>query len=437
MSKTPLRLIAALALAAAPLHAQSLTRAEQAMRDYIAATKEQHIALLEQVVNIPSGSLNPDGVRAVGRVFQAAFDSLGFTTRLVEQPAAMRRGPHLVAEKRGKPGAPRLLLIGHLDTVFEGENQRFVREDSIARGAGTNDMKGGDVVIVWALRAMQRAGTLADAHLTVVFTGDEESPGEPIADSRRVLLDAARNSDLALGFEGGSLAFGTVGRRGASSWRLTVRAQQGHSSGIFRGTYGAGYELARILDGFRTALSEEPGLTFNPGVILAGERVQYDTMALAGTAAGKTNIIAPQAVAEGDLRFLRESQKDSARARMRAIVAQSLPGTSAEIAFADLYPAMDATTGNRRALAHYDSASRALGYPAVEALDPRNRGAGDLSFVAPLIDGLDGLGAWGRGAHSPNESVNLHSLAIQAERAAVFLTRVTNTDRGSWARVTP
>ena len=172
-------------------------------------------------------------------------------------------------------------------------------------------------------------------------------------------------------------------------------------------------------------LSGEPNLTFNPGVIVGGERVTYDTLQLSGTAAGKTNIIAPAVTVEGDLRTLSAGQLDSARARMRAIVARSLPGTSAEIAFADGYPAMSPTPGNYRLLAVYDSASRALGHDSVTAFDPGRRGAGDISFVAPVIDGLDGLGALGNGSHSPNENVDLTTLPMQTERAAIFMYRLS------------
>lgn len=423
--------VAAAPAASRPARAQPaparLGAAEQRIRDYVRRHEEEQVRYLARVVDIPSGTLNLAGVRRVGDVFRRSLDSLGFTTRWVELPPAVGRGGHLVAEHRGRRGTTRLLLIGHFDTVFEGEGQQFARQDSVARGAGSSDMKGGDVVALYALKALREAGALKDANITLVFTGDEESAGEPLALSRRDLVEAARRSDVALAFEGGNRDNATVARRGASTWTLRATGQQAHSAGVFGASagYGAVYEAARVLDEFRRTLAGEPNLTFNPGVIVGGTDVAYDTARVAGTASGKLNIVARQVTVSGDLRFLTEEQKERARERMRGIVARSLPGTAAEITFSDEYPAMAPTPGNYRLLAVYDSVSQALGYGAVEALDPGRRGAGDISFVAPYIDGLDGLGALGAGAHSPEEQVNLAALPMQTERAALLIYRLS------------
>ena len=416
---------AGLALGAAPAHAQ-LSSTDLKIRAFVRQHHEHEIAMLRRAVNINSGTMNFNGVRDVGRLFAAALDSLGFSTRWVAMPDSVNRAGHLIAVHKGRPGGTRLLLIGHFDTVFEGEGQQFVREDTIARGAGSSDMKGGDVVLIYALKALRDAGRLRDANVTVVFHGDEESPGLPLSVSRRDLRDAAEQSDVALAFEAGLQSLASVSRRGASSWLLTVEARQSHSAGVFgpQAGYGAIYEAARILDAFRRELAGQPDLTFNPGVILGGASVTYDTAHLSGTVSGKTNIIAPAAVVPGDLRFITEGQKDSTRAQMRRIVSEHLPGTTAGITFEDAYPAMPMTPGGEHLIALYDSASRALGYGPVRAQDPATRGAGDVSFVAPYIPGMDGLGALGRGAHTPNEMVNLNSLTMQTERAAVLMERL-------------
>jgi glutamate carboxypeptidase len=398
---------------------------EARLRDAVRARYDDAVALLARAVDMPSGTHNVAGVRRVGELFATELRAIGFETRWESLPDGMRRAGHLVAEHRGTRG-PRLLLIGHLDTVFEGENQRWVRDDSVARGAGTTDMKGGDVAMLLALRALADAGQLADMHVTVVMTGDEELPARPLSVARAALVDAARRSDLALAFEGGSATRFAIGRRGTSQWTLRVRGRQGHSSGIFSqgAGYGAVYEGARVIDEWRRAMVGERGLTFSVGLVGGGERVQLDSTGNALAASGKDNIIPPTFVASGDLRFLRDAQRDSARARMQAIVARSLPGTSAELTFEEGYPAMAVTPENERLLAIFDGASRALGYPAVETTPPENRGAGDVSFVAPYIPGIDGLGTDGRGSHSPEESVSLPSLRMAAERAAVFMARL-------------
>lgn len=423
-------LIIPFALSAQP----SLNRAEQTMRAEVAKHKEDQIAYLERLVNIPSGTLNMAGVREVGRVIGATLDSLGFTSRWVDVPAEMKRAGHLVSTHVGKPGSPRMLLIGHLDTVFEGENQRFERVDSIGKGAGTTDIKGGDVIMLYALKAMQAAGTLKDANITVVMTGDEEYPGEPLSVARAALIDAAKQSDIALAFEGGSRTMATIGRRSASEWVLKVTGQQAHSSGVFRIGYGAIYEAARILDEFRLELAGEENLTFNPGTIVGGSDVSYDTETQRGTTASKTNIIAPVTWVQGDLRAMTPEQIAGAKAKMTEIVGRHLKGTSAEITFSEGYPPMAVTPGGEKLLAFYSDASAALGYGALTASNPATRGAGDLSFVAPYIDGIEGLGALGSGSHSPNESVNLPALIMQTERAAVMLYRLSKEKAASVRR---
>lgn len=419
-------MLSLLLLVASTAKGQSLNRAEQRIRTAVAAARDGQIAYLQRVVDIPSSTLNFDGVRKVGAVFGASLDSLGFTTRWVTVPDAVGRAGHLVAEHRGKAGAARMLLIGHFDTVVEPAGANWAREDTIARGIGSVDMKGGDVIILYALKALHAGGALRDLNITIVFTGDEEHPGEPLADARRALLDAAKQSDVALAFEAGNRADVTVARRGASEWRVTATGRQAHSAGVFgQGAgYGAIYEVARILDAFRTQLGGEQYLTFNAATVVGGTDVRYDTVAISGTTASKLNIVPQRAVAHGDLRFISDEQLQRAREKMRAIVAQHLPGTDATITFRDGYPAMSPTPGNARLRAIYDSASRALGYGAVVALDPGRRGAGDISFVAPLIDGLDGLGALGGGSHAPGEHVDLKTLTMQTERAALLIYRV-------------
>jgi len=420
-------IIALLPLSAAPLSAQTLTPAEQRIRTYLQQHQADEIALLAKSVDIKSQTLDLAGVRAVGQLFADHLTALGFHTRWVPMPASMHRAGHLIAERSGNSGK-RLLLIGHLDTVVEGDSLSFARIDSAtARGAGSSDMKGGDVVIIEALAALNSVGALTNKSITVVMTGDEEAAGDPLSVARAPLIDAAKQSDIALAFEGGNAHDATVARRGASSWLLTVHGRGAHSAGIFgQGAgYGAVYEAARIINEFRTQLAGQPNLTFNPSVIVGGTDVTYDSTTVSGSAKSKLNIIASNVTVSGDLRFLTESEKDSTRARMREIATHNnLAGTSAEIAFADEYPAMAPTPANYQVLALYDSASRALGYGPVAALDPGRRGAGDISFVAPIITGLDGLGAMGSGSHTPGERVNLATLPMQTERAAILIYRL-------------
>ena len=404
--------------------------AEQTMMRTVAAEHDRHIALLERMVNQNSGTLNLEGVRAVRDMVRAELEPLGFQVRWVDMAETGRAG-HLIATHQG-PGR-NVLLIGHLDTVFEADNpfQRFVRDGTRATGPGIGDDKGGIAVIIAALRAMQAAGTLDDVNITVVLTGDEERIGSPAAIARRDLIEAGRAAAFALEFENLAIEdgadFGTIARRSSSNWTLTTTGRTGHSSGVFNDAlgYGAIYELARILDGFRRDLPE-PNLTYNVGVVAGGTPAAIDAEGFSVTASGKTNIVASTAIARGDLRTLTREQDERVRARMQAIVGDHLPRTAADLVFAEGgYPPMAPSEGNRALLARLNAVNRDLGLPEMAEYDPARRGAADSGFVAADVDTLGGLGIAGGNAHADGEWVDLDSLVRQAQRAAVLISRLS------------
>ena len=422
LARARLPMVALLCCIAA--QALALDAQEKRIVRAVDARQAQALNLLAETVDIDSATENHAGVRRVGEVFVRELANLGFETRLVDVPAEVGRAGHLVAVHRGSKGE-RLLLIGHLDTVLEGE--RFRRDGNRAYGSGTADMKGGNVIIVEALRALHAAGALQDRHVTVVFTGDEEDPGAPVELTREALLAAGEQSDIALAFEGGLPGVAVIGRRGIGTWRLRVTGRQAHSSGIFRESqgYGAIFEAARILDRFRAEL-REPNLTYNPSVILGGTTVTFDEASKGGTALGKTNVIPREVRVTGDLRFLSSEQYDAARAKMMAIVAENLPLTSAEISFEQEYPSMAPSDANLRVLSVLDGVSRDLDAGPVVAQDPAERGAGDISFVCSgRLACLDGLGAMGDDVHAPGEFAEIDALLTQTQRAALLFYRLT------------
>lgn len=429
-----LRALAPLALILA-LPAAAQSAAEQKMAATVKAETERHVALLEKLVNQNSGSLNIDGVTKVGQMVRAELEPLGFKVEWIDMKETGRAG-HLIATHTGDGKGKRLLLIGHLDTVFEPESpfSRFVRTGDRATGPGIGDDKGGVVVIIAALRAMQAAGTLKGADIKVVLTGDEERTGKPLEIARRDLIAAGKWADVALEYENlardDSGDKGTIARRSSASWTLTASGKTGHSSAVFGDSlgYGAAYELVRILDEFRRTLPER-NLTFNVGVMAAGTPATLASNNYQVSAGGKTNIVAEQAVARGDLRALTPEQEAKTRAAMQAIVAKSLPGTSAKIEFEESYPPMAPTAGNRALLVKLNAVNRDMKLPEMTEMDPAKRGAADSAFVAADVDTLAGLGVAGGGAHAEGEWVDLTSIPLQALRNAVFLTRLSKEKR--------
>jgi len=434
--------LSALALLPATAHA-ALTPAEQKMLTTVDSEQARTVDFLQRIVDQNSGTMNIAGVQAVRAMVEPEFQQLGFKTEWIDMKDAGRAG-HLVARHVGSRSGKRLLLIAHLDTVFEPDSpfQRWERQGNQAHGPGSGDDKGGIAVIVAALRAMQAAGTLKNANITVFMTGDEEDAGSPITLARRDLIAEGKKADVALDFEdlavddgpdGKPADFGSIARRSAGSWTVTVTGQSGHSAGVGTGgqggSFGAIYELARIIDAFRRELPDDR-LTYNVGLVGGGQSAKLDGGKIRIEATGKTNIIAVTAIARGDMRALSEEQIARTQAKMKAIVAQSLPGSKAEISFdEDSYPPMPPTEGNRAILAKLNAVNRDMVLAQMAELDPSKRGAGDISFVAKDVDGLVGMGPSSDGSHTPRETVDIPSIAKQAKRSAILMSRLAKERR--------
>lgn len=401
---------------------QTLNDTEKKIAAAVDPESAKQIEFLEKIVNIESPTEDVAGVKAVGMVFKAEFDALGFKTRWIDMPETMKRAGHLVAERTGGKGK-KILLLGHIDTVLRGE--KFRREGNIGYGTGICDMKGGDAVILYAIRALAAAGALKDANITVMLTGDEEDSGDPVSVSRRDMIELASRSDLVLSFENGVNGVATVARRGIGDWEVEVTSKTGHSSQIFKEWMGDGavFEASRIVSEFYSALKNEKYLTFNPALFVGGTTIAMD--GFNGTASGKTNVVAGRVIVRGDLRYISRQQEEMARAKMREIVTKNLPGTSATIKFTDGIPAMSPTEGNYALLTKFDQVSRDLGFGEIKPLDPGERGAGDISYITHLISGLDGLGTYGSKSHAPGEYAELDKLPQQTKRTAVMIYRLS------------
>ncbi|KHS47695.1 M20/M25/M40 family metallo-hydrolase [Novosphingobium subterraneum] len=407
------------------------TGAEARMVATVDAEQARTLKFLETMVNQNSGSRNLEGVRRLRDIVAPEFTALGFTSRWIPMGQTGRAG-HLVLTHKGRKGGKKLLLIGHLDTVFEPDSpfQTYVLNGDKATGPGVGDDKGGIAVILAAVRAMQTAGTLKNANIEVFLTGDEEEAGSPTEVARADLVTAAKAADVALDFEGLSREngkdMGSIARRSSQSWTLTVEAKSGHSSGVWGANAGDGaiYAASRILSAFREELPE-PYLTLNVGLIAGGAEADVADDNAHVSAQGKTNIIPGKVVARGDLRTLSLEQNAAAMRKMEWIVARSYPGvTSAKITFSEGYPPMAPTAGNKALLAKLNRVNATLDLPEMQPLDPMKRGAGDISFVAEYIDGLVGLGPHSTGDHAPGETVDVASIWTQAKRAALLMTRL-------------
>ncbi|MFT6733877.1 MAG: glutamate carboxypeptidase [Polaribacter sp.] len=457
---------------------EQLTAKEIQIVNAIDSNYKQAISLLETVVNINSGTMNFNGVKKVGSIFRKELDKLGFKTKWIDGKEFSRAG-HLIAEygiqkvkvsknKEKKVESVnaaeskitseesvanqddevkqennvqendvkekvKFLLIGHLDTVFtkKSQFQKFkIEDDGLVAGPGITDMKGGDIVMLEAIRALKAADVLDLMQIIVVMTGDEEKRGSPYEVATKELVEAGKWADIALGFEDGDgdPKTAVISRRGATGWQLNVTGRAAHSSQIFREGYGFGaiFEAARILDQFRMKLAAKPNLTFNPGLILGGTDVNSEVATSKGDAAGKANVIAQTTIVKGDIRALFPHQLVASEKAMRAIVANNLSETSAKLTFFTGYPPMAPSVGNKSLLELYSQVSQDLGFGEVEAVDPKKAGAADISFVANDVEmAIDGLGLMGTGGHTEREKADISTLSSQSKRAALLMLRLS------------
>jgi glutamate carboxypeptidase len=407
---------------AGSLPVRVLTPAESLIVASVDARAEEAVRFLAQAVDINSGTGNTAGVQTAGNLFRSVLDSLGFRTRWVALPDGMDGAGHLFAERTGSRGK-RVLLIGHLDTVYELRDpfQRFSRQNLFARGPGVIDAKGGDVVLLYALLALRDAGALDGAGITVALSGDEEDPGTPYAASRAALMAAARASDVALAFEPAAENMGhaTPVRLGFSDWALRIRAPA--ASGDTAAIPQAAVDVAAgLIRRFQMDQADEYLSIFPLGLSPAS------ALAIGQDGAGPArSILRSGVVLEGGVRFASWEQLAQVRARMSEL-ARGTQDVETELTFgADPYPGMPARPESFALLDMLSAISVALGGGPVDAGDPHRRGGGDISFVGHLIPGLDGLGPTGSGAHSPQETVDLESLTLATKRAALLIYRLT------------
>ncbi len=405
-------------------------RTEKKLVKWVDDNNDKALMLLKDIININSGTMNFEGVKAVADVLIPKFEALGMETQWLDGSSFNRAG-HLVAKIEGGKG-PKIMLIGHLDTVFEKDspNQKWRQIDEhTIKGPGIADMKGGDIIILQALSALHAQGLLKDMNIWVVMTGDEEASGRPLSASKKALIDAAKWADIALGFENGdgNPATVNVARRSSSGWKLTVTGNAAHSSQIFKPEVGAGaiYEASRILYQFYDQLSKEEFLTFNPGAIVGGTTVTYNDTEKSGTAFGKNNVVSKDVTVTGDIRCLSPGQLSKAQSTMRKIVANHLPNTNATIEFGNGYPPFAPKEGNYSLMRTFSKVSEDLGFGKVGPVNPADAGAADISFTAQYVQmGIDGLGMSGADDHTINETGDVRALPKQSKRAAVLMYRL-------------
>ena len=408
------------ALAQEPVE-PAINAEERVMVEWLEARDEEMLALLERITNMNSGSLNSAGLDAVAAVFDAELRELGFSTsrlpgELIEMPScpgsdyAVDLADHLLARRPGSGG--RFLLMGHIDTVFPPDSpfQTFVREGDTIYGPGVADMKGGLVVMLYALKALAAADALDEAAFTVLLNSDEEMGS---LSSRKYLEEEALNHDWGLVYESSGIDTMTRQRKGIGQARLVIHGRAAHSGGAHEQGLSAIKELAYKIVEIENMTDYETGLTVNVGVVDGGEA---------------RNTISPCAEALIDLRYPQPEQGIAAAERWREIFEQvySYPVDSGEItteSYINLHrPPKIPTPESDYLLDKTIAIGRLLGQD-IGITDSGGGTDGSLTQGVGLPT-LDSLGIAGSGAHSNREEARASSLAERAALSAVLIRRL-------------
>ena len=363
-------------------------------------------ASLVPLVHINSYTENAEGGRTMGeRLKDDLFAIAGVSAEIV---TSTRFADHLVFRTEGRAGAAPIALVGHLDTVFPpGTFEGYRRDGDLARGPGVLDMKGGLVVIAYALRAIaETVGLAAAPPLRLVIVADEEV-GSP--EGQGVIVRAAAGAGAALVFEAGRKADAIITRRkGTGAMKAVAHGKAAHAGNNHKEGANAIWALARFIDAAQKRTDYERGVTVNVGRIAGGE---------------SKNTVPDRAEANLDIRF--ETQADAERlvAELTAagyLASADVAGTSLELSGGVSRLPLERTDASALLMQEYGRAATLAGLGAGEA--SLIGGGSDASTTSAMgIPSIDGLGPRGTGFHTKDELSELSTFVPKAEALARFL----------------
>jgi glutamate carboxypeptidase len=379
-----------------------------ALRGEVQEGLPRFLADLETLVNTDCGSYTKAGVERVGRWTGAALDELGAAVEYRPDPAG-RLGDTVVATFHGIAGGPRVLLIGHLDTVFDegtAAERPFAIEDGIARGPGVTDMKSGLLAGVYAIRALRTLGDVPFERLTFVANPDEEI-GSPVSTPH--IRELARDADACFVLEC-ARANGDIvsARKGTVDLDIVVHGVAAHAGVEPEKGRSAILEAARLIRDLHDLNGRWEGVTVNVGVIEGGTR---------------PNVVPERCLLKVDVRATKAADQDRAEAAIRGLASRTqVPDTRIEVDWAIGHRPMEKLERSTRLVEHAVALSRRLGF---ELRDTATGGASDANTTSGMgVPTLDGLGPIGGLDHSPREYLQVDSIVPRTTLLAALLLAV-------------
>ena len=384
--------------------ADELAAIEAAVR----AAEPAYLADLERLVNIDCGSYTPAGVEEVASFVAGFLGALGADVVRHADPDG-RLGPTVVGTVRSAAGAAvagsRVLLIGHMDTVFDpgtAAERPFRVDDGTAFGPGVTDMKSGLLTGLYGLRALvelTREGGLPFEQIVFVANPDEEI-GSPSSSPHIRALAADMDACFVLEC---ARANGDIvsARKGTLDLVLTVHGRAAHAGVEPEKGRSAILEASRLIRDLHGLNGRWPGVTVNVGVVAGGTR---------------PNVVAERCVLEVDVRATDAASQDDAEAAIRALAADTeVPDTTVEVERRARHRPMEKLERSGRLVHHAVAIAGRLGF---DVKDTATGGASDANTTSGLgVPTLDGLGPIGGNDHSPSEYLDLGSVV---PRTALF-----------------
>lgn len=354
------------------------------------------LGLLSELILIPSGTSHKPGVDRMAQRLLPELEAAGLKVELLHQE---KYGDMLLASRGQGPG---VLLMGHMDTVFPAESDfNWCRRDGDKlRGPGANDMKGGLVAGLYALKAITGLGLAPDMPIKFLLNSEEEI-GSPLGGA--LIEQLAPETAMAFVLEAGGLK-GEVatGRKGRLGLRLLVKGRAGHAAAGSVQKASAILELAHKIIAFEALDQMEPGLSVNVGLVSGGIGA---------------NTVPDKARARIDVRLPSEDARERFMAKAREITARAQAvGVSSTLEISSSRPVMPQSRGNQALYQVWQQVCAELGLPCVEEF---RSGVSDANFLAAAgVPVLDGLGPMGSGDHSDQEYMLTYSLAPRTQALA-------------------
>jgi glutamate carboxypeptidase len=393
-----------------------------AIRDALVAEEPAFVRDLERLVNIDCGSYTPDGVDEVGRFVADRLRGLGATVETIPSEASPGLGATVVGTIEGDdPAGPTLLLIGHMDTVFDpgtASERPFTITDGIARGPGVTDMKGGLLAGLYALGAMRtRPGGIPFASVVFIANPDEEI-GSPASTAhiRRLAADAEVCLVLECARASGAIV---SSRKGNLGLVITVHGRAAHAGVEPEKGRSAILEAARLVTDLHALNGRWPGVTVNVGVIVGGTR---------------PNVVAARCELQVDVRAVTRDSLVDAEATIRSLAEpRAVPDVTVEVVEHGRHWPMEKLERSGRLVAHAVELAKALGF---DLNDTATGGASDANTTAGMgIPTIDGLGPIGGLDHSPDEYLEVASIVPRTALLAGLIVAIgRDPEVRSWRR---